>query len=186
MPADAELKKLARILEGWRLRFLNEQDLHRYRELQHEALAALKMLSNVVSKLEQLDNSDLRAAVHDSAPVMLRILGDRAMAVNAVRKNIVAIEESSAWNNRTGDGFTEWKAFGNAFRVDFARAMKPANPAFALAYKAPLDRFFAAVAPVLTGEHPTLASVETQLKKFRKARRQTHLESLRRLSTRVK
>jgi hypothetical protein len=189
MPADAELKELARILEGWRLDSLNEQDLDPYRKLQDEALASLKTLSDVVSKLEELDNSNLRAAIRDSAPAWVqRILGERAMAINAVRRNIVGIEGSSVWNSRTVGGFTTWKAFADAFRLDFVNAMKPANPTFApqVSHRGPLARFFAAVAPVLTGEYPTPGSVATQLKALRKTARQAHLENPRRLSARVK
>lgn len=186
MPADAELKELARVLEGWRLIFQNERDQDFPHLLQREALAALRTLSDVCSKIAELDISNLHAAVHDSARAgVLRILNERAAAINDVCRKIVAIEGSSAWNSRTM-GFGGWKWLADAARVDFARAMKPANPSFALAYKAPLARYIAAVAPLLTGEHPTAASIATQLKMRRKARRQAHRENLRRLSTRVK
>jgi hypothetical protein len=44
--------------------------------------------------------------------------------------------------------------------------MSPANPQLklGLSHNGPLARFFAAIVPFLTGEHPTPGSVATQLK----------------------
>jgi len=179
MPADAELKELARVLEHWRRVFQNEEILRHRRELQGKALVALESLSKIVSKIAELDIANLHAAARDSAPAgVLHTLGERAKAINDVRSIIRRVGNSPGLITAPASyGATGWQWLADALRVDFARAMKPANPALVLTYRAPLARFIAAVAPLLTGEHPSPASITTQLKMRRKARRQAAVKN---------
>jgi hypothetical protein len=59
-----------------------------------------------------------------------------------------------------------WPTVAGVLIKDFRNAKLPANPELKLGFghNGPLARFFAAIVPLLTGEHPTPESVVTQLK----------------------
>ena len=176
MPGDAELKELASILEYWRLVFQNEQPLHHRRQLQDKGLAALKALSDVLSNIAELDAAELNAAVRESAPAgIIRKLGERSMTINDVRRVIERIGTSRALvESPASHGFERWQWLADVLPEDFVNAMKLSNPTFApgLGHTGPVARFIEAVVPVLTGEHPTAASIATQLKMRRQAHRE--------------
>jgi hypothetical protein len=174
MPGDADLDKLAGILEHWRLVFHNEEKLHHARGvLQRQASGTLKKLSDIVSKLVELDTSNLQAA-HDNAPLGVQVMLRNRLAdserVYAGVKRIGSHAELAPYKPAMG-----WKWLADALPKDFINAMKPNNPRFSpgLSYTGPVARFIAAVAPLLTGEHPSPASVATQLKLRRRANRKT-------------
>jgi hypothetical protein len=169
MPGDADLDKLAGILEHWRLVFHNEEKLHHARGvLQRQASGTLKKLSDVVSKLVELDTSNLQ----DNAPLGVQVMQHNRLAdskrVYAGVERIGSHAELARYEPAMG-----WKWLADALPKDFINAMKPNNPRFSpgLSYTGPVARFIAAVAPLLTGEHPTPASVATQLKLRRRANR---------------
>jgi hypothetical protein len=172
MPHDADLDKLAGILEHWRLVLENEEKLHRARGvLQQQASGKLKELSDIVSELVELDTSNLQAAAHGNAPPgLLGVLRFRladSERVCADVKGIGSHAELASYMLAMG-----WKSLADALPKVFINAMKPNNPRFSpgLSYTGPIARFIAAVAPMLTGEHPTRASVATQLKSRRRAK----------------
>jgi len=173
MPGDADLDKLAGILEHWRLVFHKEEKLHDARRvLQLQASRSLKKLSDVVSELVDLDTSNLQAVAHDNnAPLGLLVMLRNRLAdserVYAGVKGIGSHAELAPYMLAMG-----WKSLADALPKVFINAMKPNNPRFSpgLSYTGPIARFIAAVAPLLTGEHPSPASVATQLKSRRRAK----------------
>jgi hypothetical protein len=176
MPGDADLDKLAAILEHWRLVFHDEEKLHLARGvLQRKASRRLEKLSDVVSELVELDTSKLQAAAHDNntPPGLLSVLRNRladSERVYAGVKGIGSRAELALYKPAMG-----WKWLADELPEDFINAMKPNNPEFSpgLSYSGPVARFIAVVVPLLTGEHPTPASVATQLKLRRQANRKT-------------
>jgi hypothetical protein len=168
MPGDAELQQLAHELDGWRLIVLAERKLDARRSLQRKAVAAAKALANVLHKISELDESDAAAAV--AAPERVQFaLNARA---SASKDGCDAAESIMDWCS-TGLGARGWKWLADALAAAFENAMKPANPAFrpGLSPNGPFPRFVAAVAPLITGEHPPSASVAVQLKNRRSAAR---------------
>jgi hypothetical protein len=171
MPGDAELEKLARILEGWRKIFRAEQRLHHRRALQKQALIAVKTASDVVRKIAEQDQAWLVDVLQDSAPPgVLRDLNGRIRPIKDVYVNIKRIAGSQALNEEVvfSHGFQSWHWLGSVLVEDFRNAMKPANPSakFGSGHSGPAARFIAAVAPMLTGEEPKSSSVSTQLKQL--------------------
>jgi hypothetical protein len=170
MPGDAELEKLARILEGWRLIFRNEQALRHRRALQEQAVAALKTANDVVRKIAEQDQAWLVNAVQNSAPPgLLRHLSDRVGAIYDVHANIERIAGSRALNEGAATyGSESWRWLATVLVEDFRNAMKAANPSakFGRGHGGPAARFIAAVTPMLTGQEPKSSSVSTQLKRL--------------------
>jgi hypothetical protein len=179
MPCDTELEKLARILERWRQTFLNEQVLLRRRELQDRALAAHKALADAISEIEKLDRSHFTEAAQESAPKhVLSYLSERLAESSDVGVLAARIGSHPGLAfSPSGYGASGWNWLADVLPVDFINSMKPTNPNFApgLGHTGPIARFIAAVAPLITGEHPTPASTATQLK----ARRKTNLRAQR-------
>jgi hypothetical protein len=86
MPGDVELEQLAGILESWRQIFLHEQILLHRRELQDSGLAALRTLTNVISEIAKLDESNFYDAARESAPRgILRYLCERLAESSGAR-----------------------------------------------------------------------------------------------------
>jgi hypothetical protein len=174
MPGDAELEKLADILEGWREVFQAEQDLDVYRQLHETALITLRTLGGSIDEILKKNVSFLSAATSDSAPpTVLEILNRRLVAIHEARRLTERIpqllDDASTGLGATGLGATGWAWLATVLPVDFTRAMRSTNPAFdpGLGHRGPLARFIAAIAPAVTGEHPTPGSVATQLKALR-------------------
>jgi len=176
MPRDADLDKLAGTLEHWRLFFHKEGKLHHARSvLQRQASRTLKKLSNDILKLVELDTSNLQAGTHDSntPPGLLGVLRVRfadSERVYAGVKGIGSHAELAPYEPAMG-----WNSLADELPKVFINAMKPNNPSFSpgVSDKGPVARFIAAVAPLLTGERPSAASVSTQLKSRRQANRKT-------------
>jgi hypothetical protein len=173
MPGNAELGQLAGILEYWRQIFLDEQFLLSRRELQVEALAAHKTLTDAISKIAKLDESNFFAAARESAPTgILRYFSERLAESNGVRAlaEHISAHPGLAYSPASY-GANGWQWLAGVLPEDFINAMKRANPTFApgIGHTGPIASFIAAVAPLVTGEHPTPASVATQLKSRRKA-----------------
>jgi hypothetical protein len=171
-PGDAELEELARILEIWRQHYLAEQNvLSPRRESQHRIRAALKTLTETLPKLKQINETCYAAAVRELAAVrILTVLEKRLAEINEAVSCITRIEQSS-FLVEAGLGARDWKWLADVLPQDFCNAMKRSNPKFTggFGHDGPVARFVAAVAPMLTGEHPTAGSVATQLKVRRKA-----------------
>jgi hypothetical protein len=175
MPGEGELTELARILEWWRLTYANESLIRHRNQLQDEALVILATLDNAVSKITVLDETNFNAALQDSAPpAMLRYLHILLEETNAVRALIKRINGHPGLAHSTeGYGVSRWRWAAEVLLVDFVNAMKAANPTFApgISHAGPLSRYIKAVAPLVTGEHPSAASVATQLKKLPREKR---------------
>lgn len=160
MPAETELTELASVLDHWRCVYQNEEILRKRRKLQDQALTALFALT-------KLDQANLVAAKKDGAPsAVLRELCSRLATLESIAPALAELPMSY--------GFTGWKGLIDVLPKDFATLMKSTNPTFAPKISnnsRPVARFIAAVAPFITGEHPTVGSVATQLKtKPKKAR----------------
>jgi hypothetical protein len=157
MPGDAELEELACVLEGWRRCYLAEEGLEPIRQAQRKAINAVTALAQAVDEIGRNNRSFAIAA-----------------AIGDVRRMIAGIKASSLWGNPTIRGFTGWRWLGEALREDFVRAMGPQNPGFdpGLSRSGPLVRFIAAITPAMTGEHPSPASIATQLKALRRVVKQ--------------
>lgn len=172
MPREADLKKLAAILEHWRQTYHGENILGERRKLQDDATTAVTKLSEIVHRLAELDTQNIVAAINDSAPAGIqRDLVVRLSASGHLREKVNDIAQSpTLLDSPMTYGATGWKFLIDVLPKDFFNAMKPANPTFALGISAagPVARFIAAVVPKLTGEHPTVGSVATQLKARRR------------------
>jgi len=183
MPGDAELEQLAGVLEYWRQIFINEQILLHRRQLQDGGLAALRTLTNAISAIAKLDESNFSAAARESAPTgILRYLSERLAESHGAR----ALAESVGGHpglaySPASYGANGWQWLADVLPEDFITAMKPTNPTFApgLGHTGPIASFIAAVAPLVTGEHPTPASIATQLKARRKAQARSSREARR-------
>jgi hypothetical protein len=163
-PGDIELKKLAAILDHWRIRYLTVQ-LDPIRQPQHDAKAALRALANAVEAMHlQIGKSFADTAAPDTPPWRRDTCRDQLFAINAVRAQLACIKHSSIWDDR-GIGFDGWAWLGPVLVEDFVNAMKPENPTFdpGLAYTGPVARYLKAVVPLVTGEKPRSA-----VKKLRK------------------
>jgi hypothetical protein len=167
MPADAELEALARVLNVWHSEYYGDQAYrasNQWRKQARDALAALKDCCNNLRK-ETLRH--VGSAIEDGAPDWVQeTLGRRLQEIRAIEKSLaIAVNYSviADLDNLVGE---RWLAVAGALTEDFRNAMLPANPELKLGFghNGPLARFFAAIVPLLTGEHPTPESVATQLK----------------------
>jgi hypothetical protein len=168
MPSDEALKELARILEGWRQHYLVDQNLQ---PLQREACAAADKLSPALKKLREMNASFHAAAVRDAAPrYVCDILETRLAEINGALQSLAGLNRESITVKYVGGCGLTWKWLADALPEDFCNAMRSTNPGFEarFGYKVALHRFIAAVAPSLTGEHPTPSSVATKQKTRRK------------------
>jgi hypothetical protein len=170
MPGDAEIAELARILNGWQAHYLIEQNTRPLRELQRDACAALTALADVFRQLRVLTARFEANAVQDQAPpAILAILRKRLAEIDAARDFIAAAEGFSVWEDPSLPPDC-WQWLAHVLPIDFENAMHSTNPNYKtrISHNGPLPRFIAAVVPLLTGEHPSVESVATQLKTFRK------------------
>ncbi len=109
----------------------------------------------------------LASAIEDAAPSgVLEILARQLGEIGGLEKFIAIAETYSViadLDNYVGE---RWPTVAGALIKDFHNAMLPANPQLKLAFShnGPLARFFAAIVPFPTDEHPTAGSVATQLK----------------------
>jgi hypothetical protein len=173
MPAQAELRELARILEGWRLIFENQATLDHRRRLQDDALTALARLGDLVFKIAALDEANFVDAVSASElPDVLRFLNTRLSESKEAHALIEQMERHPGLAySPSGYGAKGWRWLAKVLPVDFVNAMKLANPTFApgISHSGPVSRFIEAVVPILTGEHPSAASIATQMKTLRRS-----------------
>ena len=164
MPSDEALKELARILEGWRQHYLVAQNLQ---PLQREACAAADKLTPALKKLREINAAFHAAAVRDAAPrYVCDNLESRLAAINGALESLAVLNRESITVKYVGRCELTWQWLADALPEDFCNAMRSTNLGFEarFGYKVALHRFIAALAPTLTGEHPTPDSVATQLK----------------------
>jgi hypothetical protein len=108
MPSDAELEKLARILESRRNQYLAEHELP-ILPSQEKAKSALAILDKRVREMERTHREFADAAEREAAPpVARRMLTERLTAIRKVRSMIAGIEASSVWNY-WGVGSDGWR-----------------------------------------------------------------------------
>jgi hypothetical protein len=172
-PGDAELAELVRILAVWKGWYLHDQEvdrpLHELHQRASDALAALEALAEVLSRVKEQNQAFHAAAARDAAPSRVQaMLEERLLNIARTLKFIEASHglEFLGIESATPLG---WKWLGDALPEDFYNAMKPANPQFkcGISHNGPAARFIAAVAPAITGEHPTAGSIATHLKQRR-------------------
>jgi hypothetical protein len=164
MPSNEALAELARILEVWRPYYLVDQSLQ---PLQREADAAAHELSQSLKKLREMNETFYATAVRDAAPpIVFDILRKRLAAINGALESLASLNRESITVEYVRRCELTWKWLADVLPKDFCNSMRSTNPGFEarFGYKVALHRFIAAVAPSLTGEHPTPDSVATQLK----------------------
>ena len=167
MPADAEIEELVRVLNFWRSHYQEGQiyrPLNQRKKKARDALAALKTSCAILRDDAQ---RHLTSATGDTAPSgVLEILARRLGEIGAMEKFIAIAGNYSVIADLDSLVGERWLTVAGALIEDFHNAMSPANPQLQLAFShnGPLARFFAAIVPFLTGEHPTPGSVATQLK----------------------
>ena len=167
MPADAEIEQLARVLNFWRSHYQEGQIYRPLNQRKKRARAALAAFKTSCAILRDDAQRHLASATEDAAPSgLLKMLTRRLDEIGAMEKSIAITENYSViadLDNYVGE---HWSTVAGALIEDFHNAMLPANPQLKLAFShnGPLARFFAAIVPSLTGEHPTPGSVATQLK----------------------
>jgi hypothetical protein len=171
MPTDAKIEELVRVLNFWRSHYQEGQiyrPLNQRKKKARDALAALKTSCAILRDDTQ---RQLASATEDAAPSgVLEILARRLDEIGAMEKSIAIAENYSVIADHDNYVGERWPAVEGALIEDFHNAMSPANPQLklALSHNGPLARFFAAIVPFLTGEHPTPGSVATQLKARKK------------------
>jgi hypothetical protein len=167
MPADAEIGELARILNFWRSHYQERQiyrPLNQRKKKARDALAAFKTSCAILRDDAQ---RHLASATEDAAPSgVLKTLARRLVEIGRMEKWIAIAENSSVIADLEDYVGERWLTVAGALIEDFHNVMSPANPQLklGLSHNGPLARFFAAIVPFLTGEHPTPGSVATQLK----------------------
>jgi hypothetical protein len=163
MPRSADLRNLAGILEYWRRCFKNVERVKQRSKLQKTAMDALEMAKDAISRLLKIDR--------DREILVTRPTSDSQTA-DALAKVECALRSPGICNATTYEGRSaHWMLLINALPEDFATAMICTNPTFnprKISETGPVARYIASVVPLITGEHPTVPSVATQLKKNRK------------------
>ena len=156
MPSTVAIERLSSILEDWRQHYLGS---HIFDPLKKEAG---KRANELLTALDQI-----RREYEHGLPMVPEIrskieaLDWAVEAVKGLRKEGIAVENAQPLG---------WKWLSNALPGDFTEAIRSTNPGreIGISDDGPLSRFVAAIAPYLTGEHPTARSVSTQLKLLRK------------------
>jgi hypothetical protein len=170
MPADAEIKKLARVLNFWRSHYQVGQTFRPLNQRKKKARDALAAFKTSCADLKDDAQRHLASATEDAAPSkVLKTLARRLDEIGAIEKFLATAENYSViadLNSLVGE---HWLTVADALIQDFHNAMSPANPQLklvklGLGHNGPLARFFAAIVPLLTGERPTSGSIATQLK----------------------
>lgn len=167
MPSEAALARLAEILETWRLFYVAEQNLIKYRKAQRAALGALKALGDAAEIIEQINREFLDAAITKAELKWITdALRARVAEVAEIREFMGRAQGFGALSDRGMGQTAGWKWLAAALRGDFLAAMRSTNPNIGegIGHAGPLPRFVAAIAPLLTGERPTIESVVTTLK----------------------
>jgi hypothetical protein len=167
MPADAELKELARVLNGWHEHYRVDQTYRALNQTRKQARDALATLKHSCANLRKDTRRHVASAIEDAAPDWVhKTLGRRLDEIGAIEKFLATAENYSVIADLDSLVGERWLTVAGALIEDFHNAMSPANPQlkFGLSHNGPLARFFAAIVPFLTGEHPTPGSVATQLK----------------------
>jgi hypothetical protein len=167
MPADAKIGELARILNFWRSRYQVGQTYRPLNQRKKKARDALAAFKSSYAILRDDTQRHLASATEDAAPRgVLKTLARRLDEIGAMEKLIAIVENSSVIADLEDFVGERWLTVAGALIEDFRNAMLPANPQLKLGFShnGPLARFFAAIVPFLTGEHPTPGSVATQLK----------------------
>jgi hypothetical protein len=179
MPDDAELEKLAGILEHRRGEFQWESYSRDRRALQDNVFIAFRAASD---KLMQFDKAELKAAttthVPEHALFYLRARLAESIDFRVKVERFGALIDSGFSPDPALTyapptyGATGWKWLAEVLPDDFVVAMRSNNPTFdpGISHAGPVPRFIAAVVPLITGEQPTVQSVATQLKTRQKAR----------------
>jgi hypothetical protein len=157
MPTKDALEKLASILEGWRIEYWRAQHIE---PLQHKAaITSLDLLSTLMGLREKY--SAINGAGNG-------ILADRIETIDHAREAIGRL--FNKWIAIEHSGDLTWHWLANVLPVDFATAIQTTNPTYkiGIGHAGPLARFIEKIVPLLTGEQPTVGTVATQLKDFRK------------------
>ena len=167
MPADAELEELARVLNVWHSDYYGDQTYRLLNQTKKKARDALAALKDSCANLRDDTRRHVRSAIEDAAPSSVHeTLGRRLDEIGAIEKFLASAKNYSVIAGLDSLVGERWLTVAGALTEDFRNAMLPGNPELklGLSHDGPLARFFAAIVPFLTGEHPTPGSVATQLK----------------------
>lgn len=167
MPADAELEELARVLNVWHSDYHRDQTYRLLNQTKKKARDALAALKDSCAILRKDTHRHVASAIEDAAPDWVHeTLARRLHEIGAIEKLHAVAAKSSVIADLDSFVGERWLAVSGALIEDFRNAMLPANPELklGLGHNGPLARFFAAIVPLLSGEHPTPDSVATQLK----------------------
>ena len=156
-----------RVLNFWRSHYQEGQTLRPLNQRKRKARDALAALKDSCAVLRDDTQRHLASAIEDAAPSgALKMLARRLDEIGAMEKFVAIAENYSVITDLDTYVGERWLTVAGALIEDFHNAMSPANPQLklGLSHNGPLARFFAAIVPFLTGEHPTPGSVATQLK----------------------
>ena len=155
MPTEAAIHKLSIILERWRQHYIGCQI---FIPLKREAgLRASQLLATLYNlKIE-----------YEAGIAIVPTLKRKIEKINDAVSSIRCLQEEEIVSLTVE--VLGWKWLSNALPGDFIEAIHTTNPGreIGISDNGPLSRFIAAIAPHLTGEHPTARSVSTQLKVLR-------------------
>ncbi len=155
MPTEAAIHKLSIILERWRQHYIGCQVfVPLKREAGLRAGQLLATLHNLKIKYEA------GTAVVPTLKRKIEKIDDAVYSICCLQEEEIVSETVEVLG---------WKWLSNALPGDFIEAIHTTNPGreIGISDNGPLSRFIAAIAPHLTGEHPTARSVSTQLKVLR-------------------
>lgn len=154
MPTEDALRVLASRLE----RLREDYWRHQYTD---------PLETQIASSAESLLSS-LKELRHMYGVLENRYLAQKVEAIDRAREAVSRLFAESIAVEHIGR--LPWHHLANVLPSDFETAIQTTNPGYKLGvgHEGPLARFIAAVAPRLTGEHPTPLSVTAELKKFKK------------------
>jgi hypothetical protein len=160
MPSDREIEILAWCCEGWRIECGHAREIAATVGRRQEAVRrAVEAWQAALADLEG-GMIDLAGRVDPASRACLEWYIDGTVADRLIAERAAQAE----YLNGLGYGWNKWQNYGAALAGDLCAALRlqPANPDEKVIM--PAARFLAALAPLLSGEQPTLGSVKTQLK----------------------
>jgi len=175
MPGDAELEKLARILNGWHGQYYARQVMRPFDNLRAQAREVFSSLAAVIFKLKACNQNYEADAIKESAPTyVMKQLSVRSNEIKSIEKFLEDARYFSILDVESHFVDEGWKWLAQVLPKDFYNAVSPNNKGFEIGIgnTGPIARFVHSVIPCLTGEQPPIGSVGKQLSTAQKDEKQ--------------
>jgi hypothetical protein len=188
MPRARDLAELARRCEYWRQWCnLEREEAASVGKQQQKIRKLLDECRRAHLELRETFEQYMNAAFEKEAPALVCAIWQHRL--KKLNKTLECIEAANSLyppffvtylDPPVGHGWVAWKAYGPTLADEFRAAMRSTNPGFGEGDEIgrELTQFLAALVPLCTGEHPTANSINTQLKRIRKAKSRKTLVKL--------